>query len=89
MVLPYSLLFSCCLPWPEAIAAGAAARVAILADACIPLKQDDYHRDYDPLVSGSYEEYRRLSDEEYIQRWDSRRTEGPPLPTFDLTGDGN
>ena len=86
MVLPYSLLFSCCLPWPEAIAAGAAARVAILADACIPLKQDDYHRDYDPLVSGSYEEYRRSN----MQRWeDSTGRKEPPLPTFDLTGDGN
>ena len=71
----------------EAIAAGAAARVALLADACIPLKQDDYHRDYDPLVSGSYEEYRRLDR----QRWnlDSMGRKEPPLPTFDLTGDGN
>lgn len=71
----------------EASAAGAAARVAVLADACIPLKQDDYHRDYDPLASGSYDEYIRSRAQRHP--WGSRARKEPPLPTFDLTGDGN
>ena len=64
----------------------------MLAEACIPLKQDDYKRKYDPLVD-DYDEWRRSEDLRNESEWsqEQRREEEPQreeplLSSFDLTG---
>ena len=53
LILPYPGIHSHSLAaLTEASKAGAATRVTMLAEACIPLKQDDYKRKYDPLDGG-------------------------------------
>ena len=94
LILPYPGIHSHSLAaLTEASKAGAATRVTMLAEACIPLKQDDYKRKYDPLVD-DYDDWRRSerSRRESERSQKRKRREDPSneplLSSFDLTGDG-